>query len=84
MLFYNEKIIFKNNEVKKIVKEAFDKSKSAGYKKIRTTVAASYTGLSNKKILEISKGDTHYKQANISNLQPQNESLKSPTRLGLI
>ena len=54
-----------NNEVKKIVKEAFDKSKSAGYKKIRTRVAASYTGLSNKKILEITKGVIQYKQFSV-------------------
>ena len=52
---------------KKKIKEAFDKSKSARYKKIRTRVAASYTGLSNKKILEITKGDIQYKQFNISN-----------------
>ena len=56
ILFYNVKRILKNNEVKKIVKEGFDKSKSAGYKKIRTKVAARYTGLSNKKILQITKG----------------------------
>ena len=56
ILFYNVKRILKNNEVKKIVKEAFDKSKSAGYKKIRTKVAARYTRLSNKKILQITKG----------------------------
>ena len=56
ILFYNVKRILKNNEVKKIVKEAFDKSRSAGYKKIRTKVAARYTGLSNKKILQITKG----------------------------
>ena len=56
ILFYNVKRILKNNEVKKIVKEAFDKSKSAGYKTIRTKVAARYTGLSNKKILQITNG----------------------------
>ena len=55
----------KNNEVKKIVKEAFDKSKSAGYKKIRKKVAASYTRLSNKKVLEITKGDIQYKQFSV-------------------
>ena len=30
ILFYNGKRVLKNNEVKKAVKEAFDKSKSAG------------------------------------------------------
>ena len=61
---YGKKVL-KNNEVRKIVKEAFDKSKLAGYKKIRTRVAASYTGLSNKKILEITKGDIQYKQFSV-------------------
>ena len=57
MLFHNGKRVLENHKVKKIVKEAFDKSKSAEYRKIRTRVATSYTGLSNKKILEITKGD---------------------------
>ena len=65
ILFYNEKRVLKNNEVKKIVKEAFDKSKSAGYKKIRKKVAASYTRLSNKKVLEITKGDIQNKQFSV-------------------
>ena len=65
ILFYNVKRILKNNEVKKIVKEAFDKSKSAGFKKIRTTGAGSNTGLSNKKMLEITKRDIQYKQLSV-------------------
>ena len=65
ILFYNGKRVLKNNEVKKAVKEAFDKSKSAGYKKIKTRVAASSTGLSNKKILEITKRDIQYKHFSV-------------------
>ena len=65
ILFYNGKRVLKNNEVKKVVKEAFDKSKSAGYKKIKTRVAASYTGLSNQKMLEITKRDIQYKHFSV-------------------
>ena len=65
ILLYNGKRVLKNNEVKKIVKEAFDKSKSAGFKKIRTTGAGSNTGLSNKKMLEITKRDIQYKQLSV-------------------
>ena len=38
-------------KLKNFVKEDFDKSKSAGYKKIRTKVADSYTGLNKRKTL---------------------------------
>lgn len=60
-MFYKRKRVLKNDEIKRIVEEAYVKSKLAGHKKIQRG-AASYTELSNLKILELTKSDIKYKE----------------------
>ena len=50
----------KNFEVRKVVDKKFDAYKSAGVKKLRVRTAESYAGLSENKILEITKKHVKY------------------------
>ena len=51
----------KKSEVRKVVDKTFDACKSAGVKKLRVRAAESYSGLSENKILEITKKHVKYR-----------------------
>ena len=56
----------KNFEVRKVVDKKFDAYKSAGVKKLRVRTAESYAGLSENKILEITKKHVKYYKFNVT------------------
>ena len=51
----------KKSEVRKVVDKTLDACKSAGAKKFRVRAAESYSGLSENKILEITKKHVKYR-----------------------
>ena len=59
-IFYRWKKVWKS-EVRKVVDKTFDACKSAGVKKLRVRAAESYSGLSENKILEITKKHVKYR-----------------------
>ena len=58
---YNPLQVVKKSEVRKVVDKTFDACKSAGVKKLRVRAAESYSGLSENKILEITKKHVKYR-----------------------
>ena len=58
---YNLLQVVKKSEVRKVVDKTFDACKSAGVKKLRVRAAESYSGLSENKILEITKKHVKYR-----------------------
>lgn len=56
--------MIKKSEIRKVVEKEFDESKSAGARKLRLRAANKYTGVSEKKILEVVKGDNKFRRFN--------------------
>ena len=59
---FNGKRVLKKKELTSVVAKAFRKNKSGGYKKLRTRAADSYTGLSGRDVLKITKNIVKYKR----------------------
>ena len=56
--------MIKTSEIHKVVEKAFDESKSAGARKLRLRTAHKYSGMSEKKILEVVTGDNKFRRFN--------------------
>ena len=62
LLLFEGKKVLKNGEIKKCVKKTFSKSKSVGYKKIRTQALDGYAGLRRNNILTVTLNDAEFKK----------------------
>ena len=62
LLLFEGKKVLKKGEIKKCVKKTFSKSKSVGYKKIRTRALDGYAGLSRNNILTVTSNDAEFKK----------------------
>ena len=56
-----------NGELKSVVDKTFKKSKSGGYKKLRTRIADGYTGLSNREMLKVTNNIKYKKFTRFTN-----------------
>ena len=63
LLLFEGKKVLKKGEIKKCVKKTFSKSKSVGYKKIRTRALDGYAGLSRNNILTVTSNDAEFKKS---------------------
>ena len=56
-----------NGKLKSAVDKTFKKSKSGGYKKLRTRIADGYTGLSNREMLKVTNNIKYKKFTRFTN-----------------
>jgi hypothetical protein len=62
LLLFQGKRVLKKGEIKKCVSKIFKKSKSAGYKKLRTRALDGYAGISRRNILKVTSRDAEFKR----------------------
>jgi len=62
LLLYEGRRILKKGEIKKCVAKTFRKSKTAGYKKLRSRALDGYAGISRGNILKITKNDPNFRR----------------------
>lgn len=62
LLLLEGKRVLKKDEVKQCVSKTFKKSKSVGYKKLRTRALDGYAGISRSNILRVTSNDAEFKR----------------------